>query len=113
MGPLLVEAWQQTLHVAGYLVHLDVHAIALGEAPERRALERLRDQRDLYPAPAQRCDREADPADCDRAVLERVAFEACGELEGHSPRDPVRDGRDDLAHTVDVPLHEVAAQGIA
>src|SRR5215211_4973116 len=113
IAALLSKACHEPLGVASDLIHLDVDPGALGELSERRALERLGDQRDLEAAGVEGRDREADAVDGDRAVLDDVAAQVRRDLDEHPAGDAVLGDGAHHAGGVDMSLDQMAAQGVA
>ncbi len=92
---------------------LDVHPRPRLEASERRALERLGDQRDGEAVLAQRADGQADAVHRDRPLLYEVARELWLDVDLQDARDAVDRRRGDRAGAVDVALDDVPAQPVA
>src|SRR5690349_1999071 len=107
------KALHEPFRVARDQVDLEVHGIPFGEVPQGRAVEGLRDQRDLEPVVSEPRHREADAVDGDRAVLDDVAAELGGQGHLESAREPVLVRCDHVAGAVDVTLDEVPAQWLA
>jgi hypothetical protein len=76
-------------------------------------LQRVRDERDLEGAVAERGDRERDAADRDRALLHAVAEELRRGRDSHSRALLLRLDRVDAADPVDVALYVVSAERLA
>ena len=81
-------------------------------APERRALERLGDQRDGEGVAVDVDDGERDAVDGDRALLDDVAEQVGGRGDRDDAGEAVLLDRADRAEAVDVPLHDVAAEPV-
>src|SRR3954452_8910670 len=102
----------QLLHVLGEHINLQVHRPAGRGRPERRALERLRDKGHGERVVVEGRDGQRYAASRDRALLDDVAQQLGGRVEGHDAGEPVVAGRADGRHAVDVPLHEVPAEAV-
>src|SRR3954449_10146413 len=103
----------QLLHVLRHHVHLQVDLTAHIRFSQVRALERLRNQRDLERLVVDAGDREAHPVDGDRALLDRVAQHLRRRLDRDHAGEPLLADRRDDAEPVDVPLDDVPAQAVA
>src|SRR5688572_25957639 len=68
-----VRVGNELLHVLGDHVDLEIDRRAVRRASERRALERLRDQRDVEAAVVDAGDGQRHAVDGDRALLDDVA----------------------------------------
>src|SRR5436190_2218221 len=102
----------ELLHVFGEDVNLEVDRVSGLGGAERRALERLRDQRDREPVLADLGDGERDAVDRDRALLHHVAQQRWVGVHGHHPREPLLPDLADDPQAVDVALHDVAAEPV-
>src|SRR5947209_12869868 len=80
-----VRLGNELLHVFGEDVNLEVDLASGLRLPQRRPLERLRDQRDGEPAVADRADRQRDAVDGDRALLHHVAQQPGVGVDGDDP----------------------------
>src|ERR671918_7495 len=94
-------------------VHLQVHCASGRGGPQRRALERLGDQRDLEPLVLDRADGERDPVHGDRALLDHVAQQAGRRRDPHDAGVALVPQRPHLSGPVDVPLHHVTAHAVS
>src|SRR5436309_2509011 len=106
MGP------HQLLHVLGQHVNLQVDRGSRPGRAERRALERLGDQRDREPVLADVGDGQRHAVDGDRALLHHVAQQPGVGVDDDNAGEPLLPG---LAHdpqAVDVALHDVAAEPV-
>src|SRR5256886_1140555 len=104
---------EQALDVLRQDVDLEVDGGAGAEVGERGRGERVRDERDLEAFVAERCDRQRDALDGDRALLDAVAEELGRRL--HEQADAVAFGVRALhaPDAVDVALDVVAAERLA
>src|SRR2546425_39439 len=102
----------ETLHVLGHHVGLDVDEVAWGECAQRSALGGVGDERDLEVSLAEPGDGERNAVERDEAFDHDVAGEAPGysEPEPGGPA-PFFAPSHQLGGCVDVSLHEVAAEG--
>src|SRR5438045_1262456 len=64
--------WHEPLHVLRDHVDLQVHRVAGPGPPERRELERVRDERHAEPVPFDSGDRQADAVHRDRPLLHEI-----------------------------------------
>src|SRR5947208_2945876 len=100
------------IHVLGQHVNLQVDRGSRRDGPQRRALQRLGDQRDREPVLADVRHGERDAVDGDRALLHHVAQQRRVGVDGHHPRESLLADLADDPEAVDVALHDVAAEPV-
>src|SRR3954468_18083147 len=103
----------QLFYVLGEHVHLQVHHAARGRLSERRALERLGDQRDRKTAVVHAGHCKRHPVDGNRALLHDISKELRGSSHAHDAREALLRNALDAAGAVHVALHHVAAEAVA
>src|SRR5436190_20017013 len=102
----------ELLHVLGEDINLEIDGSPLPCTTQRRALQRLRDQRDREPVVADLRHGQRDAVDGDRPLLDDVAQQRRLGVDGHDPGEAL------LAHlahdpeAVDVALHDVPAEAV-
>src|SRR3954452_17786605 len=102
----------ELLHILGEDVNLEVDLAAGLGLPQRRPLQRLRDQRDGEPVVADLAHGQRDTVDGDRALLHHIAQQRRVGVEGHHPRKSLLAGLADEAHPVHMPLHDMTAEPV-
>src|SRR4051794_36211836 len=107
-----VRAGNELLHVFGEDVHLEIDGSPLLRPTERRALQRLGDQRRREPVVAEVGDGERDAVDGDRALLDDVAQQRRLGVDDDDAREALLAHLAHHAEPVDVALHDVAAQPV-
>src|SRR5439155_21194356 len=107
------SALRQPLDVFREHVGLEVHRVPGLEPRKRRFEERVRDGRDADPALVERCDRERDAVDRERALLDAIAEDLGRNMEQEPCPVAVRLERADAPDAVDVALDVVAAERLA
>src|SRR4051794_23936680 len=102
----------ELLHVFGEDVNLEVDLASGLRLPQRRPLERLRDQRDGEPVVADLAHRQRHAVDGDRALLHHIAQQARIGVEGHDPGEALLARLADESHPVHVALHDMPAETV-
>src|SRR5215211_573460 len=104
------ERPEQPLHVLSYNISLKVHPIAYQQLLEVGARARVRQDGDGERSVPNRDDREAYPVDADAAFLDGVAENGLCRTELPDLCTSLGANVHDLAHAVDVALHDVPAE---
>src|SRR4051794_30609773 len=102
----------ELLQIFGEDVHLEIDGSPLPCATQRRALQRLRDQRDREPVVADLRHGERDAVDGDRPLLDDIAQQRRLGVDDHDAGEPVLAHLAHNAEAVDVALHDVTAQAV-
>ena len=103
----------ELLHVLGQHIDLQVDRPTGRSGAERRALERLRDERDLERVVVDSRNGKGHALDRDRALLDDVAQQLGRRGDPDDPGEALLAHRVDLAGAVDVALDDVAAEPVA
>src|SRR4051812_3164152 len=104
---------EQTFDVLGQNVGLEVHVRSRLQGSESSAFKRFRDERDLEPVIPDRADREAHAVNRDRALLDDVLGEIAGEQKAQYAGKAFVGSLEQLAHAIDVALHNVTVEAVA
>src|SRR6185436_18823697 len=107
-----VRAGNELLHVLGQHVDLEIDGSPLPRRAERRALQRLRDERHAEVILADVAHGQRDAVDGDRALLDHVAQQRRLGVEGHDPGEALLAHLAHDAEAVDVALDDVAAEAV-
>src|SRR4051812_15274418 len=102
----------ELLHVLGEDIDLEIDGSPLRRAAQRRALERLRDQRDREPVVADLGHGQRHAVDGDRPLLHDVAQQAGLGVDADDPREALLAHLAHDAETVDVALDDVTAEAV-
>src|SRR3954471_5976644 len=102
----------ELLHVFREDVNLEVDLAAGLGLPQRRPLQRLRDERHGEPVVADLADRQRDAVHGDRALLHHIAQQRRVGVEGHHPRESPLAGLADEPPPVHVTLHDMPAEPV-